>query len=319
MNENYISSPSRTAQILKQYNLSLKKTYGQNFLIDTNVLKKITNFADLKEDETILEVGPGIGSLTEILLPKIKKIVCVELDRNLAAAFNEIFAPETGKKIILITEDAMKLNYNEICQEYDISKFVSNLPYNIAAPLILKILSQTDKIKDFYVTIQKDIAERILAKPGDKNYNAFTVKLDYYAKFIGSFPISKNCFYPKPFVDSVTVYLKRKDSFFPEKVKERINSILLSDILGNSSMIINFTGDFFKFVEDCFSHRRKKLINSLILSEDYYKNNQDKILQNLEALGFSRDIRPEELSYEDYMMLFITISQEYSYFFTKEI
>jgi len=319
MKENYISTPSRTAEILKQHNLVLKKSYGQNFLIDTNVLKKIVNFADLKKDDVILEVGPGIGSLTEILIPRIKKIICVELDKNVAAVFKKIFASETSRKIILITEDAMKLNYYDICQKYDINKFVSNLPYNIAAPLILRILNQTDKIKDFYVTIQKDIAERILAKPGDRNYNAFTVKLNYYASFIGSFPISKTCFYPRPFVDSVTVYLKRKSSFFPEKVTDKINSILLGGILSNSNLTVNFTGDFFKFVEDCFSHRRKKLINSLLLSGNYYKDNQDKILQNLEILGFSKGIRPEELSCEDYLMLFITISAEYGYFFTKEI
>ena len=319
MKENYISSPSRTAVILKQHNITLKKTYGQNFLIDTNVLKKIADFADLKKNDSVLEVGPGIGSLTEILIPKIKKVICVELDRNIAKAFKEIFEPEIGKNIILITEDAMKLDYSDICQKYDINKFVSNLPYKIAAPLILKILNQTDKIKDFYITIQKDIAERILAKPGDRNYNAFTVKLNYYAGFIRSFPISKNCFYPKPFVDSVTVYLKRKDNFFPVKIIDNINSVLLGGILNNSNLIVNFTSDFFKFVEDCFSHRRKKLINSLLLSGDYYKSNQDNILQNLEILGFSKDIRPEELNYEDYLMLFITTSTEYKYFFTKEI
>lgn len=319
MNKTYLSTPSRTMEILKQYNLTLRKTYGQNFLIDTNVLKKIANFADLKKDEVILEVGSGIGSLTEILIPKIKKIICVELDRNIAAAFKDIFAAKMSRKIILKTKDAMKLDYNEICQKYNISKLVSNLPYKIAAPLILKILSQTYKIKDFYVTIQKDIADRMLAKPGDKNYNAFTIKLNYYVRFINSFPVSENCFYPKPFVDSVTVHLKRKDNFFPEKVMAKINSILVSNILSNDNMIINFTGDFFKFVEDCFLHRRKRLINSLILCGDYYKNCHGRILINLESLGFNKDARPQELSLEDYLMLFISVSSEYSYFFTDEI
>ncbi|MDD5659735.1 MAG: 16S rRNA (adenine(1518)-N(6)/adenine(1519)-N(6))-dimethyltransferase RsmA [Actinomycetota bacterium] len=308
MKENYVSSPSRTTGILKHYNITLKKIYGQNFLIDTNVLKKIANFSDLKKDDIVLEVGSGIGSLTEILLPKIKNMVCVELDKNLAKAFNDIFILHIDKKIILIREDAMKVDYDGLYREYGINKFVSNLPYNIAAPLILRILNQTDKIKDFYITIQKDIADRILAKPGDKNYNAFTVKLNYYTEFIGSFPISKNCFYPKPFVDSVTVYLKRKDNYFPEKVFKKINDTLSDDILRNNSMITNFTCNFFEFVEDCFSHRRKKLINSLILSKDYYKDIQGKIFSNLEALGFKKDVRPEQLSYEDYITLFTASS-----------
>ena len=309
---NFISTPSRTMEILKQYNLSLKKTYGQNFLIDTNVLKKIVNFADLKKDEIILEVGSGIGSLTEIIMPNVKKIICIELDRNIAGAFKEIFKTKLSRKIILITKDAMKLDYDEICKKYSISKFVSNLPYKIAAPLVLKILSQTDEIKDFYITIQKDIADRILAKPGDKNYNAFTVKLSYYAQFIKSFPISRVCFYPKPFVDSVTIHLKRRENLLPQEIIDKIknNYNLLANISSNGcydSLILNFTNDFFKFVEDCFSHRRKKLINSLMFSNDYYKNNQEKFLEDLKSLGFSKDIRPEELNLEDYLNLFISL------------
>ncbi|MCL6087862.1 MAG: hypothetical protein M1475_05575, partial [Actinobacteria bacterium] len=183
MNDDYISAPSRTAEILKQYNLTLRKTLGQNFLIDANVLKKIAKFAELKKSDVILEVGAGIGSLTEIIVPNVKKIICVEMDRNIAAAFKEIFVSKIGRKVFLIVGDAMKLNYNEICLKYGISKFVANLPYKIAAPLILRILSQTDKIKDFYITIQKDIADRMLAKPGDRNYNAFTVKLNYFVHF----------------------------------------------------------------------------------------------------------------------------------------
>lgn len=307
MNDDYISAPSRTAEILKQYNLTLRKTLGQNFLIDANVLKKIAKFAELKKSDVILEVGAGIGSLTEIIVPNVKKIICVEMDRNIAAAFKEIFVSKIGRKVFLIVGDAMKLNYNEICLKYGISKFVANLPYKIAAPLILRILSQTDKIKDFYITIQKDIADRMLAKPGDRNYNAFTVKLNYFVHFIKGFSISKNCFYPKPFVDSVTIHLKRKDNFFPEKVMQKISSALISSIIDNNSLIINFTCNFFRFVEDCFSHRRKKLINSLILSSDHYKIIQDKLLLNLENMSFNKDVRPEELSLEDYLLLFISI------------
>ncbi|MCL4384935.1 MAG: 16S rRNA (adenine(1518)-N(6)/adenine(1519)-N(6))-dimethyltransferase RsmA [Actinobacteria bacterium] len=311
---NYISTPTQTMQILKQYDLHLKKTYGQNFLIDTNVLKKIVNFADLKNDEIILEVGSGIGSLTEILMPNVKKIICVELDRNIAGAFKEIFKTKLSRKIILITKDAMKLDYDEICKKYSISKFVSNLPYKIAAPLILKILSQTKKINDFFITIQKDIADRILAKPGDKNYNAFTVKLNYYAQFIKSFPISRVCFYPKPFVDSATIHLRRKENLLPQEIIDKIkdNYNLLANISYNGSdefesFMSNFTNDFFKFVEDCFSHRRKKLINSLMFSSDYYKNNQEELLADLKKLVFNKDIRPEELSLEDYLNLFISL------------
>jgi len=314
----YISTPTQTMQILKQYNLHLKKTYGQNFLIDTNVLKKIVKFSDVKKDDVVLEVGSGIGSLTEILLKNVKKIICIELDRNIAAAFKEIFKTKLSRKIILINDDAMKIDYDKVCNKYDINKFVSNLPYKIAAPLILKILSQTKKIDDFFITIQKDIADRILAKPKDKNYNAFTVKLNYYAYFVKSFPISRVCFYPKPFVDSVTIHLKRKENLLPSEVINKIkknkikNKYILADEDNSNSLeniIENFTNNFFKFVEDCFSHRRKKLINSLMFSNDYYKNNHEKLLSDLESLGFNKDIRPEELSLEDYIKLFILFTR----------
>jgi len=311
----YISSPSRTAEILKHFNISLRKTYGQNFLIDTNVLKKIATFANLKDDDVVLEIGPGIGSLTEIMLPRVKKIICIEVDRSIAEAFEEIFKEELGKKIIFLNDDAMKIDYEDFCRIYEINKCVSNLPYKIAAPLILKILSETDKITDFYVTIQKDIAERILAKPGDKNYNAFTVKLNFYSKYVRSFSISRNCFYPKPFVGSTTVNLKRNLRFLPDSILYKINPDMVKNVVENENFHTDFVLEFFNFVEVCFYHRRKKLINSLNLGGQFYKKNEQKIVSILEEMGFNKDTRPEELSLENYIFLFISLSPNYSSLF----
>lgn len=318
INPTYISAPSRTIEILKHFGITLRKTYGQNFLIDTNVLKKIANFADIDNKDIILEIGSGIGSLTEIICQRAKKIIAIEIDTSLSGIFKQIFEEYINKKIFLIKNDAMKLNYSKLADSYGINKCVSNLPYKIAAPVLLKILSETQKITDFYVTIQKDIAERILAIPGDKNYNAFSVKLNFYSHFVKSFSISRSCFYPKPYVDSVTVHIRRNERFLPNSILYKLSPLIISDVLKNYELQISFTQDFFHFIEDCFYHRRKKLINSLSLRHSFYKDNEKKIITMLEKYGFSKDTRPEEISLEIFLLLFLSIKGEYSYFLKNE-
>ena len=319
INSTYISTPSRTMEILKHFGITLRKTYGQNFLIDTNVLKKIANFASIDDKDTVLEIGSGIGSLTEIIYQHAAKIIAVEIDTNLTGIFKQIFEDYINIKIFLIKNDAMKLNYLELADNYEINKCVANLPYKIAAPVLLKILSETQKITDFYVTIQKDIADRILAKPGDKNYNAFTVKLNFYSHFVKSFGISRSCFYPKPYVDSVIVHIKRNDRFLPSSILYKINPLIVNDILKNYELQISFTQDFFHFIEDCFYHRRKKLINSLNLRSGFYKDNEQKIINLLDKYGLSKNTRPEEVSLEIFLLLFLNIKNEYSYFLKNEV
>ncbi|MDZ7838444.1 MAG: rRNA adenine dimethyltransferase family protein [Actinomycetota bacterium] len=151
----YISSPSKTAALLKRYNIRLKKAYGQNFLIDTNILKKIANYAQINESDHILEVGSGIGSLTEVMLSRGPEIICIEIDKRIIKIFREIFDSQFGDKVTLIEQDALKLNYEDISNKFAINKFVSNLPYKIAAPLILKVFCQAPSVSKAYLTIQK--------------------------------------------------------------------------------------------------------------------------------------------------------------------
>jgi len=281
----YISSPGKTVQILSRYGIRLKKSLGQNFLIDTNSAKKIISYAGVNADDIILEVGSGIGSLTEILFPKVKRVVCVEIDNLLIEAFKDIFSENLGEKIQLIQADALKLNYTDIAGKYKINKVVSNLPYSIAAPLILKILIEAEDIKKLFITIQKDIAERLLASAGDKNYSSYTVKSNFLADFNFCFQISRNCFLPKPFVGSAVVEVSRKD-----------NRVLMDE---------NFkTGDFFDFVNSCFLHRRKKLINSLSQSNTKYCYKLELIIKLLSEIGKNRDVRAEELYLKDYISLY---------------
>ncbi|MDD5622522.1 MAG: 16S rRNA (adenine(1518)-N(6)/adenine(1519)-N(6))-dimethyltransferase RsmA [Actinomycetota bacterium] len=281
---NYISSPSVTARILKNYGIKLKKSLGQNFLIDTNNAKKIVNYAGIDSCDTVLEIGSGIGSLTEILMGEAKEVVCIEIDKKLAAVFEEIFRDRSEGKIQLIQADALKLDYGLIAGKYKITKMVSNLPYSIAAHLLLKILTETEDIKRFFVTIQKDIAERLLASAGDKNYNSYTLKSNFLADFDYCFQISRNCFFPRPFIDSAVIEVNRKDRGIQEGK--------------------NFnTEDFFNFLNSCFLHRRKMLVNSLSRS-DKYCHKLKLIIKLLSEIGRSKDVRAEELYLKDYIFLF---------------
>jgi len=280
----YISSPSKTAEILNLHNIRLKKSLGQNFLIDTNILKKIARTAELKSKDIVLEIGSGIGSLTEIMLPQVKKIICIEVDGQLTAVFKEIFRYSLSSQIELLESDAMKLDYGKLITKTGATKIVSNLPYKIAAPLILKIMLEAPGIEHYCLTVQKDIADRFAAKEGDKNYNSYAIKANYLADFKIVFSVSRSCFVPAPFVDSVVVKANRKIS----KKTANINTL-----------------DFFGFVEDCFLHRRKKLINSLLQSNEHkYIDKINLIIKMLHGIGKDKNPRAEDLSLDDFLFLY---------------
>ena len=287
----YISSPSKTAEILNKYGIRLKKSLGQNFLIDANIAKKIVKTAEIKSGDAVLEIGSGIGTLTEMLLHSGSnsgsssdiKIVCIEFDRLLVKVFKDTFKPESSEKLFLIEADALKLDYSEISRKYSINEVVSNLPYKIAAPLLIKILLKAPQVKNYYVTIQKDIADRMLARVGDKNYSSYTVKANFLADFKIYFTISRNCFIPKPYVDSVFLGITRKEN-------------------------IEIPEDFFNFIDACFQHRRKKLINSLADSGiNKYVDKIDLTIRMLSDIGKGKNTRAEELNPEDYLFLYKNI------------
>jgi len=292
----YISSPSKTSEILSQYGINLKKSLGQNFLIDTNVLKKIIRAAELKPDDVVLEIGSGIGSLTELMLPSVKKVICIEIDSLLAGAFRNIFSKNIGSNLELIEADALRLNYEEICGRYSVNKIVSNLPYKIAAPLIIKILLEPTEIKTMYLTIQKDIADRLLARVGDKSYSSYTVKSNFLADFAVLFSISRNCFMPKPFVDSVVVKTLQKD------IIENIKSLGVNKVAGGKALTEIVA--FFNFIDKCFLHRRKKLVNSLFEGSSKNIDKIDLTVKMLSDIGKGRDVRAEELTLADYLFLY---------------
>ena len=287
--QQYISSPKRTSEILSDYGIRLRKRFGQNYMIDTNSIKKLVSLADIVSGETILEIGSGIGSLTDILLKSgAGKVICIEIDRKVSGAFKDIFSDEIKRgRIELRTIDAMDIDYGKLAEEYNIEKMLSSLPYKIAAPLILRILREAPAIKHFWVTIQKDIADRLMAKTGDRSYSSYTVKSNLLANYRICFKISRNCFIPKPFVDSVVIEVSRR--IFPEGFR------------GNNDI-----EKFFDLVNSSFIHRRKKLLNSLALSNDY-RIKLDKIAGLLLEIGKNTEVRAQNLSLEDYIFIFKNI------------
>lgn len=284
--KNYISSPGKTTKILSDNNIRLRKSLGQNYIIDTNSAKKMVSITQISGEDVILEIGCGIGSLTEVLLENgPAKIICIEVDRKVSEVFRNIFheSMENGQ-IELIAEDAMDIDYGKLSSTHNINKMISNLPYKIAAPLILKILRETEKITQFWMTIQKDIAVRLTAKPGDKNYSSYTVKSNTLACYRSCFNISRNCFLPKPFVDSSVIEVTRKK--IPEELR----------VGGGIER-------FFDLVNASFAHRRKMLLNSLSKSKDFSQK-LNSISELLPEIGKNKEVRAEELSLEDYIFLY---------------
>ncbi|MGM0368247.1 MAG: 16S rRNA (adenine(1518)-N(6)/adenine(1519)-N(6))-dimethyltransferase RsmA [Actinomycetota bacterium] len=275
----YISTPKETLKIIEENNIRLKKNFGQNFLVDTNIGEKIIGLANIKGCR-VLEVGCGIGNLTQLLIRESKKVICIELDYKLSQVFKKLFSAHIGDKIILIEGDALKFDYKEIEEKYGVSKIVSNLPYKIAAPLLLKVFREAKDINEGYVTIQKDIADRIQAEPKTKDYGAYTVKANVLADYNIEFIVSRNCFIPKPNVDSAVVKILKNLKLDGKNVK-----------------------GFFSFVDGCFAHRRKKLLNSL-------KNNKafggkiGLVQDILKEMGKSKSIRGEELTIKEYIYLY---------------
>ena len=185
---------------LKKYNFTLSKKYGQNFLIDSNILDMIVAAADIKEDDTVLEIGPGLGSLTQRLASKAKKVVAIEIDKLLIPILNETLSEYNN--IVVLNEDILKTDIGEIIDKYAEAgsiKVVANLPYYITTPIVMKLLEGHYPVESITVMVQKEVAERMQAVAGSKDYGALSIAVAYYCAVYMVGVISPNCFIPKPF------------------------------------------------------------------------------------------------------------------------
>ena len=248
---------------------NFKKKYGQNFLKDNNILDKIANSVEISNDDLIIEIGPGSGALTEKLIKKSKKLICFEIDTDLKK-YLEIYE-SMGAKIVY--GDFLKQNVVEIISEYKYKNLyiIANLPYYITTPVIEKIINDKLLVDNCIFMVQKEVADRLKAKVGTKQYNSLTIFIDYYFEVNKLFDVNRNSFYPKPNVDSTIISLKKRKNYRVTLNNEKI---------------------FFKLIRDAFTYKRKTLRNNL---KSY---NLDIISKVLEKYNLDLNVRAENLNIE---------------------
>ncbi|TLS35102.1 16S rRNA (adenine(1518)-N(6)/adenine(1519)-N(6))-dimethyltransferase RsmA [Pseudalkalibacillus caeni] len=278
-----ISTPIRTKAILEKYKFSFKKSLGQNFLIDSNILRKIVDQAELGEDSAAIEIGPGIGALTEQLARKAEKVVAFEIDQRLLPILKDTLSPYTNVKVV--HSDVLKADVNQVIKEefkegQDIM-VVANLPYYVTTPILMKLLTENLPVRGIVVMIQKEVADRIAASPGTKDYGSLSLAVQYYAEAKNALIVPKTVFMPKPNVDSAVLHLTmRKEA--PVEVENE-----------------DF---FFEVIRASFTQRRKTLWNNLI-NNLFSKEKKDQVQQALEKAGIEGQRRGETLSMEEFARL----------------
>jgi len=265
-----------TLDIIKKYNFKCTKSLGQNFLVDDDVLNEIVEGAQVNKDDLVIEIGPGVGSLTAVLLKKARKVVSIELDDELLP----ILEAELGENenFTLLHNDALKVDYNEIIGDEKNVKLVANLPYYVTTPIIIKLLKANYKFTSLTIMIQKEVAERINADPNCKEYGALTLLVQYYCttKIVTMVPPS--AFVPRPKIDSVVIRLDRLEE---PRVKVK-NEALMFDIIRNS-----------------FNMRRKTLWNGT----KFLGIEKEALLGAYEKANIDPKRRGETLSIEEFATL----------------
>jgi 16S rRNA (adenine1518-N6/adenine1519-N6)-dimethyltransferase len=274
-----IATPVRTKDILKKYGFSFKKSLGQNFLIDTNILKKIVSFANLTEDSGAIEIGPGIGALTEQLARTSKKVVAFEIDQRLLPILNDTLSPYPNVKIIhndvleADVAEAMREEFNDM----DDIMVVANLPYYVTTPIIMKLLEEHLPIRGIVCMLQKEVADRISARPGTKDYGSLSIAVQYYTEAETVMIVPKTVFVPQPNVDSAVIRLTRRE---------------------HPAVTVTDETFFFQVTRASFAQRRKTLLNNLTSQLPEGKQKKEDILQALSASGIDPASRGVTLSFE---------------------
>ncbi len=276
-----IGTHKKTTEIVDKYGFNFKKNFGQNFLIDSHVLNKIVDSSEITKEDLVIEVGPGIGSLTEYLSEKAKKVVCIEIDKKLIPILNETLAECDNVEII--NEDILKVDLKKIIEEHGFkkAKMVANLPYYITTPIIMNVLENDINIETITVMIQKEVAKRMSAKPGTKDYGSLTIAVQYYSEPYLVANVPQNCFKPRPNVDSAVIRLKKKS----EKEVTVCDEKLMFDI-----------------IKIAFSQRRKTLLNC-IFNSTQFNFTKDEIENILTKCGVDIRIRGEKLTIKQFAIL----------------
>ena len=270
-----------TRFIMKKYNIRANKNLGQNFLINEEVVKNIVGCSNIEKEDLVIEIGPGLGTLTKYLLEKAGKIICIELDTKMLQILEDRFSLYNNFE--LINNDVLKVYLKNIIkkekEEGKIKnvKIVANLPYYITTPIIMKLLEEELELESITVMIQKEVADRLIATPGEKNTGAITYSVYYYADSEAIMEVPNSSFIPEPEVTSKVIKLNiRKEPAVKPKDKEKM----------------------FKIIKYAFMQKRKTLLNSLT-NNGVFKN-KTQGTEILNSLGIKENVRPEELTLEQF-------------------
>ena len=282
MKEPTLGRPQNTIAVLQKYNFVFQKKFGQNFLIDTHVLDKIIRSAEITKDDFVLEIGPGIGTMTQYLACAAGKVVAVEVDRALIPILADTL--DGYDNVTVINEDVLKVDIAKLAEEQNGGrpiKVVANLPYYITTPIIMGLFEKNVPIKSITVMVQKEVADRMQVGPGTKDYGALSLAVQYYAKPYIVANVPPNCFMPRPKVGSAVIRLERYEEP-PVQVKdERL---------------------MFRIIRASFNQRRKTLANGLKNSPelDFTK---EEIEAAIETLGKGASVRGEALTLKEFARL----------------
>ncbi|MCF2667477.1 16S rRNA (adenine(1518)-N(6)/adenine(1519)-N(6))-dimethyltransferase RsmA [Faecalicatena contorta] len=282
MSKPTLGNPQNTIEILQKYNFTFQKKFGQNFLIDTHVLDKIIRAAEITKEDMVLEIGPGIGTMTQYLAEAAGKVVAVEIDKNLIPILSDTLS--AYENVTIINEDVLKLDIQKLANEENQGrpiKVVANLPYYITTPIIMGLFENHVPVESITVMVQKEVADRMQTGPGNKDYGALSLAVQYYAEPYIVANVPPNCFMPRPKVGSAVIRLTCHEQPPMEVKDERL---------------------MFDIIRASFNQRRKTLANGLNNS-DKLSFSKEEITEAIESLGKGSSVRGEALTLEEFAEL----------------
>lgn len=277
-----LSNPQKTIEILQKYEFAFQKKFGQNFLIDGHVLDKIIAAADITKDDMVLEIGPGIGTMTQYLAESAGHVVAVEIDRKLIPILQETLAGYENVEIL--NEDILKVDIGAIVREKNRGepiKVVANLPYYITTPIIMALLEKHVPVESITVMVQKEVAARMQAQPGSKDYGALSLAVQYYCEPYIAANVPQNCFIPRPKVGSAVIRLT---------------------LYGKPPVTVRDEKRMFQIIRASFNQRRKTLVNGLNNSPELSLT-KEKVTQAIKEMGLPEGVRGETLTLAQFARL----------------
>lgn len=278
----YLGTPSATKEIINKYSFAFQKKFGQNFLIDSNVLESIIRGAEITKDDFVLEIGPGIGTMTQYLCEAARQVVAVEIDKMLIPILEDTLSEYDNVEVI--NQDVLKVDIKSLAEEKNNGKpikVVANLPYYITTPIIMGLFESGVPIDSITIMVQKEVADRMQTGPGSKDYGALSLAVQYYATAKVILNVSATCFMPRPNVDSAVIKLTRHKEPTVNVADEKL---------------------MFKIIRASFNQRRKTLVNGLKNSPEL-SFSKEQIVKAIEKIGKPETIRGEVLTLEEFAEL----------------